>query len=70
MIDIARRGAHVLLSNSVTPDIRRLYADSLEARGAGLTATKVEARRAINSRAAGRGAVLEYLITNVPQAAP
>lgn len=70
VIDLARRGAHVLLSNSVTPDIRRLYADSVEARRAGLTATKVEARRAINSRAAGRGAVLEYLITNVPRAAP
>ena len=70
VIEIARRGAHVLLSNSAAPDIRRLYADSVEARGAGLTATKVTARRAINSRASGRGAVLEYLITNVPKAAP
>jgi site-specific DNA-adenine methylase len=70
VIEIAHRGAYVLLSNSAAPDIRRLYADSAEARGAGLTATKVKARRAINSRASGRGAILEYLITNVPQAAP
>jgi DNA adenine methylase len=70
VIEIARRGAYVLLSNSAAPDIRRLYADSAEARSAGLTATKVKARRAINSRASGRGAVLEYLITNVPLAAP
>jgi DNA adenine methylase len=68
VIEIARRGAHVLLSNSVAPEIRRLYADSREARGAGLKARTVEARRAINSRASGRGSVLEYLITNVPPA--
>ncbi len=66
VIELARRGAHVLLSNSVAPEIRRLYADSVEARRAGLKATTVRARRAINSRATGRGAVLEYLITNVP----
>jgi DNA adenine methylase len=70
VIEIAQRGAHVLLSNSAAPDIRRLYAESDEARGAGLTATMVQARRAINSRASGRGAVVEYLITNVRQAAP
>ena len=68
VIEIARRGAHVLLSNSVAPEIRRLYANSREVRRAGLKATTVQARRAINSRAAGRGAVLEYLITNVPPA--
>jgi DNA adenine methylase len=66
VIALARRGAHILLSNSIAPEIRRLYADSVEARRAGLTATTVHARRAINSRASSRGAVLEYLITNVP----
>lgn len=65
VIALATRGARVLLSNSVTPEISALYADSLEVRQAGLRATTVEARRAINSRAAGRGAVLEYLISNV-----
>jgi DNA adenine methylase len=64
-IALARRGAHVLLSNSVAPQIRDLYESSADARAAGLTVRTVAARRAINSRASGRGAVLEYLITNV-----
>lgn len=68
VITMARRGARVLLSNSVAPEIRRLYAESKDVRRAGLKATTVEARRAINSRASRRGAVLEYLITNVPPA--
>jgi hypothetical protein len=35
---------------------------------AGLQASTVAARRAINSRAASRGPVREYLITNVKRA--
>ena len=65
VVGLARLGASVLLSNSVAPDIRRLYADNVEARSAGLRARTVDARRAINSRASGRGAVREYLITNI-----
>lgn len=65
VVALARRGAFVLASNSATPAIRSLYAASEEARAAGLRAHTVEARRAINSRASGRGAVREYLITNV-----
>jgi len=65
VVDLAKRGASVLLSNSVAPDIRRLYADDVNARSAGLRATTVPARRAINSRASRRGAVREYLITNI-----
>jgi DNA adenine methylase len=65
VIALATRGAWVLLSNSVAPDIRRLYATNVEARSAGLRAKKVPARRAINSRASRRGAVHEYLITNI-----
>ena len=68
VIAIAGRGAHVLLSNSVAPDISRLYEQNSEVRRAGLTTRTVEARRAINSRASARGAVLEYLITNVSAA--
>jgi DNA adenine methylase len=68
VIRLAGRGVHVLLSNSVAPDISALYAHNREARGAGLRARTVEARRAINSRASARGAVLEYLITNIPAA--
>jgi DNA adenine methylase len=65
VIRLAARGARVLLSNSVAPDIRRLYARSDAARSAGLTARTVPARRAINSSPTRRGAVREYLITNV-----
>lgn len=68
VIALAGHGAHVLLSNSVSPDISVLYAENAEARRAGLQAKTVEARRAINSRASARGAVLEYLITNIPEA--
>ena len=65
VVGLAHRGAAVLLSNSVAPDIRRLYKDDVQARSAGLQAREVPARRAINSRASGRGAVREYLITNI-----
>jgi DNA adenine methylase len=65
VIGLARRGAAVLLSNSVAPDIRRLYKDDVDARSAGLAATTVAARRAINSQASRRGAVREYVITNI-----
>ena len=65
VIDLAARGAHVLLSNSVAPEIRKLYKDSDAARLVGLKARTVAARRAINSRASERGAIREYLITNV-----
>jgi DNA adenine methylase len=65
VVRLARQGASVLLSNSVAPEIRRLYETNLEARSAGLKAKKVAARRAINSRASHRGAVHEYLITNI-----
>ena len=67
VIALAARGASVLLSNSVAPQIRLLYAGRGAAHLAGLRATTVAARRAINSRAASRGPVREYLITNVPR---
>jgi DNA adenine methylase len=69
VIALAARGASVLLSNSAAPQIRALYAGRGAARRAGLRATTVAARRAINSRAASRGPVREYLITNVPRMA-
>lgn len=67
VIAMAARGASVLLSNSAAPQIRQLYAGRGAARIAGLRARTVAARRAINSRAAKRGPVREYLITNVPR---
>jgi DNA adenine methylase len=65
MLDLARQGCHVLLSNSTAPMIQALYGrHNADARAAGLRAVKVPARRAINSRTTHRGEVQEYLITN------
>ena len=65
VVELARRGCHVLLSNSTAPEITALYADNVVARAAGLRAHRVPARRAINSRGGGRGLVDEYLISNI-----
>lgn len=65
VIALAERGCHVLLSNSTASEIEALYVTDPTARAAGLVAHRVPARRAINSRASGRGEVLEYLITNI-----
>jgi len=69
VIGLARRGTRVLLSNSAAPQIRGLYQRHQGAKMAGLKATTVAARRAINSRATARGPVREYLITNVDRRA-
>jgi DNA adenine methylase len=57
--DVARRlkreGVAVLLSNSSAPVVRDLYADGFEL-------TEVAATRAVNSKASGRGAVIELMI--------
>jgi DNA adenine methylase len=65
VIALARRGCHVLLSNSTAAEIAALYDDNDAARGAGLKAVRVPARRAVNSNPARRGTVDEYLITNL-----
>ncbi|MGE3955810.1 MAG: DNA adenine methylase [Vicinamibacterales bacterium] len=65
VLDLVRRGCHVLLSNSTAPAIVDLYDRNAVARRAGLRALRVPARRAINSNAARRGPVEEYLITNI-----
>jgi DNA adenine methylase len=65
VIGLAKRGAFVLLSNSIAPEVRELYELSEEVRAAGLKARQVPARRSINSQPTGRGAVHEYVITNV-----
>lgn len=53
---LSDRGCKVMLSNSATDFIRELYAD--------YRIVEVEALRAINSVAAGRGKVSEFLILN------
>ena len=66
VIKLARRGCHVLLSNSTAAEVKALYVDNLQARSAGLRAHRVSARRSINAHGSGRGYVDEYLITNIP----
>ena len=65
VIALARRGCHVLVSNSTAAEIAALYERDADARAAGLRTLRVPARRAINSNAARRGVVDEFLITNV-----
>ena len=52
--DLAKRGVHVLLSNSSAPWVRELYRD--------FEIVEVRARRAVNCRPGGRGEVAELLI--------
>ena len=64
-IELATRGCHVIVSNSTAPIVRELYDASRDARAAGLVAHRVNARRAINSKADRRDAIVEYVVTNV-----
>jgi len=63
-IAAARRGCHVLLSNSTASEIVDMY-DAAAARKAGLRAVVVPARRTLNSNVAKRGPIGELLVTNV-----
>jgi DNA adenine methylase len=65
VIALARRGCHVLLSNSTADAIAVLYDGNRASEAAGLRAWRVPARRAVNSVASRRGAIEEYLISNV-----
>ena len=65
VIELAERDCHVVLSNSTAPEIRDLYDGNADAKGVGVRAHRVAARRAINSNAARRGPIEEYVISNV-----
>lgn len=65
VIELARRGGQVLLSNSTAGEISELYERDGAAQAAGLRCHRVRARRAINSNASHRGPVTEFLITNI-----
>jgi len=67
VLNAARRGAVLLLSNSSAPEIVSAYG-SRQARAAGLTLQYVPARRAINSRSTLRGPVDELIVTNARSA--
>jgi DNA adenine methylase len=70
VIELAGRGCHVLVSNSTAREIAALYDTSVDARAAGLRAVRVPARRAMNSDAARRGPVDEFLISNLEPRTP
>ena len=55
-LSLKARGVHVILSNADVPIVRKLY------KGKEFTVRAVSARRAINSKAASRGAVGEVII--------
>lgn len=57
--ELHKRGCFVMLSNSDTPFINKLYADISD-----VTIHKVSAGRAINSKASGRGKITEVVVTN------
>jgi DNA adenine methylase len=66
VVDLARRSRQILLSNSSAPEIVSLYRQATRAGGgASLRLWSLSARRAINSRATGRGVVTEVLLTNL-----
>jgi len=58
-IELHKRGCFVMLSNSDTPFINKIYSEPR-----GFRITKVQAGRAINSNASKRGKITEVLITN------
>jgi DNA adenine methylase len=63
-ITLAERECAVVVSNSTADIVSELYR-APEARRAGLRTYRIPARRAINSKGARRGAVDEYIISNV-----
>jgi DNA adenine methylase len=64
-VDLCRRGCHVMISNSSAPAVAALYAEAAARTGGALRVFELPARRAINSRASGRGPVTEFLLTNL-----
>lgn len=58
-VELSKRGCYVMLSNSDTPFINKIYSGLK-----GIHVTKVKAGRAINSKAGGRGKITEVLVTN------
>jgi DNA adenine methylase len=68
LLELSARGCHVVVSNSAAAEIRDLYASPVT-RKARLRVHTVQARRAINSKASGRGTIDECILTNVPRRA-
>jgi DNA adenine methylase len=60
-LELHERGCFVMLSNSDTPFIKKIYS---EIEKYGIRINKVEAGRSINSKGSGRGKITEVLVTN------
>lgn len=58
-VELHKRGCFVMLSNSDTPFINKIYSGIKDVR-----INKVQAGRAINSKSSGRGKITEVLVTN------
>jgi len=61
--ELTKRGCFVMLSNSDTPFINKIYSE-IKIKGKLIRINKVFAGRAINSKGSGRGKITEVLITN------
>lgn len=59
VLELNKRGCFVMLSNSDTPFINKIYSGFKD-----IQITKVEAGRMINSKGSGRGKITEVLVTN------
>ena len=53
------------MSNSTAPEISALYEGNKDVQTAGVMCYRIPARRAINSNAARRDTIDEYIITNI-----
>lgn len=62
-IELTRRGCFVMLSNSDTPFINKIYSE-IKTKGKLIRINKVFAGRMVNSKASGRGKITEVLVTN------
>lgn len=60
-LELHKRGCFVMLSNSDTPFINKIYS---QIKKNGIKINKVKAGRAINSKGGGRGKISEILVTN------
>ncbi len=65
LLELSKRGVHVLLSNSTARSVSALYERDDAVKAAGLRAWRFPARRAVNSNATRRGAVEELVVSNV-----
>jgi DNA adenine methylase len=59
VLELHKRGCYIMLSNSDTPFINKIYSGF-----EGIKINKVAAGRSINSKGSGRGKVSEILVTN------